>query len=56
MGADVMSAKHRCNRHGSQKGPYTVNSLTPANLGRSRAALLASASLIALGGRGRQRR
>ena len=41
-----MSAKHRCNRHGSQKGPF--NPLTPANLGRSRAALLASASLVAL--------
>src|SRR5271166_6227974 len=48
MGADVMSAKHRCNRRGSQKGLYTVNSLTPANVGRSRAALLASASLVAL--------
>jgi hypothetical protein len=47
LGENVMSAKHRCNRHGSQKGPYLVDSLTPAN-GRSRPALLASASLIAL--------
>ena len=43
-----MSAKHRCDRDGSQKRLYSVNSLTPANVGLSRAALLASASLIAL--------
>jgi hypothetical protein len=41
-----MSATHRCNRHGAQKGSHSVNS--PANVGRSRSALLASASLIAL--------
>jgi hypothetical protein len=43
-----MRAKHRCNRDGSPKGPYPVNSSTPANVGLSRAALLASASLIVL--------
>jgi hypothetical protein len=49
MGADVMSAKHRCNRGGSQKGPdHQINHLTPPNVGLSRPALLASASLIAL--------
>jgi hypothetical protein len=48
MGADVMSAKHRCNWDSSPKRPYLVNSLPPANVGRSRAALLAGASLVAL--------
>ena len=43
-----MSAKHRCNRDGSKNWSYPVNSLTPANAGRSRASLLAGASLIAL--------
>ena len=43
-----MSAKHRCNRDGSQKGPYPINPLTVANVGRSRPALLASASLVVL--------
>ena len=43
-----MSAKRRWNRDGSKKGPYPVNSFTPANVGPSRAALLASASLVAL--------
>ena len=43
-----MSAKHRCNRDGSKNWSYPVNSLTPASVGRSRAALLAGASLVAL--------
>ena len=43
-----MSAKHRCNRDGSKDWFYPVNSLTPAGVGRSRAALLAGASLVAL--------
>ena len=44
-----MSAKHRCNRDGSKNWSYPVNSLTPASVGRSRASLLAGASLVALG-------
>jgi hypothetical protein len=48
MGADVMSTKHRRNRDGSQQEPHQVNPFTPASVGPSRAALLASASLIAL--------
>ena len=43
-----MSAKRHCNRDGSQKGPYSLNSLAPGSVGPSRPALLASASLIAL--------
>src|SRR5271170_5397806 len=43
-----MGAKHRGNQHGSQKGPHPVSSLKQANVGRSRPALLASASLIVL--------
>ena len=43
-----MSAKHRCNLGGSQKGPHPANPVTPARVGRLRPALLASASLIAL--------
>ena len=43
-----MSAKHRCNRDGSQKGPYPVDSLMPANVCHSPRALLAAASLIVL--------
>ena len=43
-----MSAKHRCNRNGSEKRPHPLNPLTPAGVGLSRPALLASASLIAL--------
>ena len=43
-----MSAKHRCKRNSSQKASYPVNPLMPANVGRSRPALLASASLVAL--------
>src|SRR6516165_5689581 len=43
-----MSAKHRCNLDGSEKRLLPVNSFTPASAGRSRPALLASASLIAL--------
>jgi hypothetical protein len=43
-----MSAKHRCNKDGSQERPYRVNPLTPESVGRSRPTLLASASLIAL--------
>ncbi len=41
-----MSAKHR--RDGSQKGPDPVNPVTLANVAHSRAALLASASLVVL--------
>ena len=48
MGADVMSAKHRCNGDGSQKGPHPANPVTQASVGRLRPALLASASLVAL--------
>ncbi len=43
-----MSAKRRWNRNGSQKGSYPVNPLTLVNVCRSRAALLASASFIAI--------
>ncbi len=45
-----MSAKYRCNRggDGAQKAPYPHSSLTPATVGRSRATLLAGASLVAL--------
>ena len=47
-GAKVMSAKHRCKRNSSQKASDPVNPVMPANVGRSRPALLASASLVAL--------
>ncbi len=43
-----MSAKHRCNPDGSRKAAYPINPFTLANAGRSRASLLAGASLIAL--------
>ena len=43
-----MNAKHRCNQDGSQNEPYPVGPLTPASVGPSRTALLASASLIVL--------
>jgi hypothetical protein len=43
-----MSAKHRCNRDGSQKARYPFSPLTPANAGRSRPALLAGAPLLTL--------
>jgi hypothetical protein len=45
---DVMSAKHRYNRDGSRKAAYPINPFTLANAGRSRAALLAGVSLVAL--------
>src|SRR5271166_3205958 len=48
MGADVMSARHCCNWDGSQQGRYPVGLVAPASAARSRRALLASASLIAL--------
>jgi hypothetical protein len=49
MGANVMSAEHRCDQDAAQKGLYhRFGLLTPANVGRSRGALLASASLIVL--------
>src|SRR6516164_2036793 len=48
MGADVMSARHRCNWDGSQQGRYPVRRVTPASAARSRRALLASASIIVL--------
>ncbi len=35
-----MSTKHRCNRDGSKNWSYPVNPLMPANVGRSRPALL----------------
>ncbi len=44
-----MDAKRRCNCDGSQKGPHPLNLVTLANIGRSRAALLAGASLVVLG-------
>ena len=44
-----MSAKHRCNRDGSRERPDPINPLSPANVSRSRTALLAGASLVALG-------
>ena len=44
-----MSAKHRCNWDSSRKGSDFVLPLTLASVGHSRAALLASASLLALG-------
>ena len=43
-----MSAKHHCNRDGSKNWSYPVNFLTSASVGRSRTALLASASAFAL--------
>jgi hypothetical protein len=43
-----MSAKHRCNWDDPPKGPYPVNSLKRANVGVSRAALLAGVSFAAL--------
>ena len=43
-----MRAKRRCNRDGSQRARYSFNPVTPASVGRSRPALLASGSLIAL--------
>jgi hypothetical protein len=35
MGAEVTSAKHRCNRDGSQKSPYSLNPFTLGNVGIS---------------------
>jgi hypothetical protein len=35
MGAEVTSAKHRCNRDGSQKSPYSLNPFTLGNVGMS---------------------
>ena len=43
-----MGAKHRCNRDGSPRARTPSNPLTLASVGRSRPALLASASLIAV--------
>ena len=43
-----MSASNRCNRNNSKTWSYPVIFLTPASIGRSRAALLAGASLVAL--------
>ena len=43
-----MSARHRYNWDGSQQGRYPVGPVTPASVGRSRRALLASASIIVL--------
>lgn len=43
-----MSTKRRCNRIGAHKDPHPATPLIPAGAVRSRATLLASASLIAL--------
>ena len=43
-----MSSRHCCDRSSAHKGPHPANPLTPAGAARSRAALLAGASLVVL--------